>query len=139
MLQTLHWCYNSTGVAQQKPNFCFCEKFAQNFATSRQKTFLSFKMPIHMNIIISSILTLFPSCKHRHRCYIGIVQICKQLRFFNFVKWSMIPRVPHDFISSKEFICRLSLFTNKKVNHSIAVLISNLNFLFGPINCIHDV
>ena len=134
-----HRCYNSIGVAQRKPNFRFCEKFAQNFATSCQKTFLSFKMLIHVNIIICSILTLFPSCKHRHRYYIGIVQICEQLRFFNFVKWNMIPRVPHDFISSKEFICHLSLFTNKKVNHSIAALISNLNFLFGPINYVHDV
>ena len=30
-------------------------------------------------------------------------------------------------------------FTNKKVNHSIAVLISNWKLLFGPINYIHDV
>ena len=34
---------------------------------------------------------------------------------------------------------RSSLFTNKKVNHSIAFLISNLKFVFGPINYIHDV
>ena len=92
-----------------------------------------------VNIIICSILTLFPSCKHRHQYYMGIIQIFEQLRFFNFVKWNMIPRVPHDFNSGKQFICRLSLFTNKKVNHSIAILMSNLNFLFGRINYIHDV
>ena len=34
---------------------------------------------------------------------------------------------------------RSLLFKNKKVNHSIAVLISNLKQLFGPINYIHDV
>ena len=51
----------------------------------------------------------------------------------------MIPRVPHDFIRGKQFICRSPLFTNEKVNHSIAVLISNLNFLFGQINYIQDV
>ena len=38
-----HGCYTSIGVAQQKPKFRFPEKFSQNFATSRQKTFLSFK------------------------------------------------------------------------------------------------
>ena len=34
---------------------------------------------------------------------------------------------------------RSSLFTNKRVNHSITVLIRNLKFFFGPINYIHDV
>ena len=47
--------------------------------------------------------------------------------------------VPHDFIRGKQFISCSSHFTNKKVNHSIAVLISYLKFLFGPLNYIHDV
>ena len=33
----------------------------------------------------------------------------------------------------------LRFLQTKKVNHSIAFLISNLKFLFGPINYIHDV
>ena len=48
--------------------------------------------------------------------------------FFGFAV-SNIPQCP----------LRSLLFKNKKVNHSIAVLISNFKFLFGPINYIHDV
>ena len=46
-------------------------------------------------IIICSILTLFPSGKHRHRYYICIIQIFEQLRFFDFVMGSRAGAVSH--------------------------------------------
>ena len=45
---------------------------------------------------------VFPSCKHKHRYYIDIIQIFKHLRFFNCLKACVTSRccmheTPHDF------------------------------------------
>ena len=66
-------------------------------------------------IIFSNFLTLFTSCKHRHRYYVGILQIFEQLRLFFQRVWNLKmlrPSLEFRMISlmanfrSKQFICR---------------------------------
>ena len=65
-------CYNNNYYYRRCTNnknwsFRFCEKFLQNVATRRCKTFLSFKMPIHNFCEHNNSFHLtLTSSKHRH-------------------------------------------------------------------------
>ena len=84
-----HRCYNYIGVAQQqKPKFSLPWEIFTELCNSPPKNIPFFQNAdsrFLMNKIICSILTLFPSCKHRHQYDIGIIQIFEH-RFFNFLK-----------------------------------------------------
>ena len=73
-------------------------------------------------IIFSNFLTLFTSCKHRYRYYVGIIQIFEQLRLSTFFQrvWNLkmlCASLEFRMISlmanfrSKQFICRSLLLS----------------------------
>ena len=85
-----HRCYNYIGVGQQrKPKFSLPGEILTELLNSPPKKhyFLTkCRFAISRGHNNSFHHNLFPSCKHRHRHYIGIIQIFEQLRCFNFLK-----------------------------------------------------
>ena len=99
------------GVAQQrKPKFSLlCKIFTKlhNLPSKNIPFFQNADSRFLMNTVIHSILTLFTSCKHRHQCYVGIIQIFELLIFKFFQSdcdlemlrtWNIISRAPHGFM-----------------------------------------
>ena len=121
-------------------------KFSRNWHVPKKHSFLSnYRFTIFTNKKIYSILTLFPSCKHRHQYYIEIIRIFEQLRYFYLffskhawppawnMKFRMISLITN--ISGKLLISRSLLFTkeNREKKSIILSQFSHLKFLSGPI------
>ena len=99
------------GVAQQrKSKFSLLWEISQNFATRRQKNKYRFVISHEQN---NSFHLNFSSCKHRHRHYIGIIQIFEELQISLDQSSAWFQR--------QEFVCHSSLLSkgnNKQKSQS---------------------